>query len=575
MAYDLLIRNGRVVDGSGSPAFRGDIGVRNGKIVEIGRLRGAATRTIDADGLVVAPGFIDNHCHYDAQVTWDPICSFSCYHGATTVIISNCSLALAPVRPGAEERLAEFLSYVEAIPMDVLRTVDVTWETIAEYMAALDRRLGVNVGNLIGHTAVRHYVMGNESQGRAASPTEIEAMCGIVREGITAGALGLSLSRQKGHYDPQGVQIPAIWAEENELFALADVLAELGTGVIQCGGGRVAEQQNRLMTRLAEATGRQVVYNALAPQIRQPEAYKEQMARIDEAVRAGIRANPLCTPAYNTLRFTMRNSQVFRGVPTWHPILIAPDDEKLRAYRDPEVRKKLHKEVVEWTIGTSGTASIPGNPRLGPKWYDSIWIDNAVLQKNKNLQGRSLTELAEIQGKGIIDAFLDLVVEENLDTVFLQGASNADSKIMAKILNYPNAIIGLSDGGAHVQYQSAYSYSTQLLGYWVRERGIMSLEHAVKRLTFDSASAFGIYDRGLLRPGLAGDITIFDPGTVNTLPEDKVHDFPAGSWRLRELAVGVCYTIVNGQVLTEEGRHTGALPGRVLRNTLYHESAIR
>src|SRR5262249_41848534 len=193
MSYDLLIKNGRVIDGSGMPAFRGDVGVRNGKIAEIGKLRGTAARTIDADGLVVAPGFIDTHCHYDAQLTWDPLCTFSCYHGATTVIIGNCSLALAPVRPGTEQRLAEFLSYVEAIPMEVLNTINVTWESVGEYLATIEKRLGVNVGALIGHTAVRHYVMGDECQGRAANPAEIEAMRGVVRESMEAGALGLSI----------------------------------------------------------------------------------------------------------------------------------------------------------------------------------------------------------------------------------------------------------------------------------------------------------------------------------------------------------------------------------------------
>src|SRR5262249_36742406 len=217
MVYDLIVKHGRVVDGSGMPAFRGDVAVSNGKIAAIGKLRDTASRTIDADGLVVAPGFIDTHCHYDAQVTWDPLCTFSCYHGATTVIIGNCSLALAPVRRGSEDRLAEFLSYVEAIPMEVLRTVDVTWETFLEYMATLDKRLGVNVGTLIGHSAVRHYVMGNDCQGRAATPDEIEAMRRVVRDSITAGALGLSVSRNRGHYDPQGVHIPAIWAEEDEI----------------------------------------------------------------------------------------------------------------------------------------------------------------------------------------------------------------------------------------------------------------------------------------------------------------------------------------------------------------------
>ena len=294
MAYDLLIKNGRIIDGSGMPGFRGDIAVRNGNIIEMGKLRAAADRTIDADGLVVAPGFVDNHCHYDAQVTWDPLCTYSCYHGATTVIIGNCSLSLAPVRPGTQERLAEFLSYVEAIPMEVLRTVDFSWETLPDYMNLLDNSIGINVGTLLGHSALRYYVMGDDCQGRTATPGEIESMQQIVHDTISAGALGLSVSRNKGHYDPQGVHIPAIWADEDEIFALADVLGELGTGIIQSGGGRNAEIHNRLMSRLSEATGRPVVYNNLGKSVRQPTAWKELMAIVDETAAAGIRAYPLC-----------------------------------------------------------------------------------------------------------------------------------------------------------------------------------------------------------------------------------------------------------------------------------------
>jgi N-acyl-D-aspartate/D-glutamate deacylase len=566
MAYDLLIQNGRIIDGSGMPAFRGDIAVRHGKIAEIGKLRGAATRTIDAHGLVVAPGFVDNHCHYDAQVTWDPLCTFSCYHGATTVIIGNCSLAMAPVRRGAEERMAEFLSYVEAIPMDVLRTVDFAWETVPEYMDFLDSRLGINVGTLIGHSAVRYYVMGDECQGRAAKTDEIEAMRQVVHDAMQAGALGLSISRNRGHYDPQGVHIPAIWAEEEEIFALADVLGQMGTGVIQSGGGRAAELKDRLMSRLSDATGRQVVYNNLGQTVREPDAWKELMAIVDETTAAGIRAYPLCSPNSVTQRFTMRNTQAFRGVPTWHPILLASDEEKLRAYSDPTVRQKLHDEVVEWKV------SIPGNT-ISRQWYDYLWVEETVLAKNKGLQGKSIHDIATMQGKGIIDAFLDLVVEEHLDTVFLQGENNVDKTAVATILNYPSAIVGLSDGGAHVQFHGGYGYSTRLLGYWVREQQIMSLEKSVRRLTFESASTFGIFDRGLLRPGMAADITIFDPDTVRPLPEDRVDDFPAGGWRFRELAEGIHTTIVNGQVLIEQGQHTGALPGRIVRNSL-HNAAV-
>src|ERR1700688_2941315 len=279
MAYDLLIKNGRVVDGSGAPSYRADVAVKDGKIVEIGKLSGPATRTIDAAGLVVAPGFIDNHCHYDAQVTWDPLCSFSCDHGATSVVFGNCSLSLAPVRKGKEDRLSEFLSYVEAIPMEVLNTVEVDWESFPQYMDRLDRNLGVNVGTLMGHTAIRYYVMDDECQSRAATDDELKKMQDVVRDGIEAGALGLSVSRNKGHYDPQGVHIPALWADEKEIFAVADVLREMGTGIIQSGGGREAEMKDGLMARLSEATGRPVVYNNLGQTVRRPDEWKTLMAR--------------------------------------------------------------------------------------------------------------------------------------------------------------------------------------------------------------------------------------------------------------------------------------------------------
>src|SRR5499427_670266 len=289
MGYDLLIKNGRVIDGSGMPAFRGDVGVEKGKIVEMGKLSGSAKETIDAAGRVVSPGFVDNHCHFDAQVTWDPLCTFSPQHGATTVLFGNCSLALAPVRPGTAKRVAEFLSYVEAIPMDVLNTVEVDWETIPQYMDRLDQNLGVNVGNLIGHSTVRYYVMGDESQKRAATDDEIKKMQGVVRDGMKGGALGLSVSRNKGHYDPQGVHIPALWADEREIFALGEVLREIGTGIIQSGGGNGAEMKDGLMSRLSEATGRVVVYNNLGQSMRRPDQWKQHLAQVDATTAKGIR----------------------------------------------------------------------------------------------------------------------------------------------------------------------------------------------------------------------------------------------------------------------------------------------
>jgi N-acyl-D-amino-acid deacylase len=562
MAYDLLIRNGRIVDGTGMPAFRGDLGIKDGKIAEIGKLSGPAGRTIDADGRAVAPGFIDNHCHYDAQVTWDPLCTFSPDHGATTVIFGNCSLSLAPVRGGTEERLAEFLSYVEAIPMEVLRTIEFDWESVPQYMERLDNHLGINIGNLIGHTAVRHYVMGDDCQKPGATEAQIKAMQDVVRDGIKAGALGVSVSREKGHFDPQGVHIPALWADEKEIFALCGVLRDMGTGTIQAGGGQYVELKDGMMRRLAEATGRTVVYNSLSHTMRRPEEWKIHMARVDETAALGIRAYPMCSPNRITQDFTMKNSQVFRGLPTWHPILLMSDEEKLRLYADPEIRTKLHEEAVvnkpDSAVGISKT------------WWNYIWVNEPVLEKNKWMQFKSIGQIAEKQGKRVIDAFLDLVVEEKLETRFLQAENNIDDEALTKILTYPNAVIGLGDGGAHVQFHGGYGYITKLLGEWVREKQVMTLEQAVRRLTFDSASTFGLYDRGMLQPGLAADVVIFDPATVKCGHEEVVHDFPAGGWRIKETAEGVTHTIVNGQVLLEDKKHTGALPGRVLRNSYWH-----
>jgi N-acyl-D-amino-acid deacylase len=561
MAYDLLIKNGYIIDGSGMPAFYGDVAVAGGKVVELGRLSGSAKRVMDVDGLVVAPGFIDNHCHYDAQVTWDPLCTFSCHHGATTVIIGNCSLTLAPVKPQERERLAGMLSYVEAIPMDVLQAgVKWDWESFPEYMQAIGQKLGVNVGTLIGHSAVRLYAMGEECHQRPATDAELDTMRRVVREALEAGALGLSITRNMNHYDIKGNRIPAACAPESELFALADVLREVGTGVIQSGGGTNPEVKDRLMSRISEACGRRVMYNTLLEQARLPGKWKEHLAVVEEVGREGIRAVPLCSPSSIMQRFTMKNCQVFRGMPTWLPILQASDAEKLRAYRDPAVRDRLRAEV-DAPLGPDSSFS---------KRWDLMWIEGPQLPKNRGLQGKTVADLANAQGKHPLDAFLDLAVEEELNTVFVLGEINTDTEAVGQMLRSPYAVVGLSDGGAHVQFHSNVGNSTRLLGYWVREKGIMSLEQAVRRLTFDSAAAFGIYDRGLLQPGMAADMVIFDPETVNSVGEDVVHDFPNNGWRIREQAEGIYCTIVNGQVLLEGGRHVGSYPGRVLRNAYYH-----
>jgi N-acyl-D-amino-acid deacylase len=560
MTYDLLIKNGRIIDGSGRQAFHGDVGVARGKIVELGRLDGPARRVIEADGRAVAPGFVDNHCHYDAQVLWDPLCTFSSHHGATSVIIGNCSLALAPVKAPDREKLAGMLSYVEAIPMDVLQAgVTWTWETFPEYMRAIGQRLAVNVGTFVGHSAVRLYAMGKDCSEREATDAELEEMRQVVRDALDAGALGLSITRNMNHFDIAGTRIPAACAPESELFALADVLREVGTGVIQCGGGTNPELKDGLLSRLAQACGRPIMYNTLLEQARQPGRWRTHLAHVAKTAQSGIRAIPLCNPGSVVNRFTMRNCQVFRSMPTWLPILQGSDAEKMRAYRDPAMRAKLRAEV-EAPLGPDSTFS---------KRWDLMIVEEPQLPGNRALAGRDIAAIASERGKDPLDVFLDLAVEEDLNTVFNLGEINMDTDAVAQILGSPYAVVGLSDGGAHVQFHSNVGNPTRLLGYWVREKKIMSLEHAVRRLTFDSASAFGIYDRGLLQPGMVADIVVFDPETVRPLPEDVVHDFPNNGWRMRELAEGIHYTVVSGEVLLEKGTHTGAYPGRVLRNARY------
>jgi N-acyl-D-amino-acid deacylase len=557
MGYDLLVKNGRIIDGSGRPAFNGDVGVAKGKIVEMGRLDGPAKRTIEADGRVVAPGFVDNHCHYDAQVLWDPLCSFSNHHGSTTVIIGNCSLALAPVKPHDREKLAGMLSYVEAIPMDVLDAgVPWNWETFPEYMQAVGRKLGVNVGTLLGHSAVRQYAMGDDASKREATDAELAEMRRIVREAMDAGALGLSLTRNMAHFDIHGTRIPAASAPESEMFALADVLREVGTGVIQCGGGTNPELKDRLLSRISQACGRPVMYNTLLEQARNPGRWKKHLSHVEQVVSEGLRAIPLCNPGSIINKFTMKNCQVFRSMPTWLPILQGPDEQKMVAFRDAALRDKLRAEV---------DGPITPDAAFSKRW-DLMVVEEVKLAKNRALRGKHLAEIGQAQGKHPMDVLLDLSLEENLETLFALGEINMDTEAVAQILSSPYAVVGLTDGGAHVQFHSNVSNPTRLLGYWVREKQIMSLELAVRRLTFDSATAFGIYDRGLLQPGMAADIVVFDPHTVQPVAEDVVHDFPNDGWRMRELCEGIHYTVVNGEILMEKGTHTGSLPGRIIKN---------
>ncbi|MEA2640802.1 MAG: N-acyl-D-amino-acid deacylase [Chloroflexota bacterium] len=553
MPFDLLIRNGMIVDGSGIPGYRGDVAISGGRIVEVGKVAGEARRVLNADGLTVAPGIVENHTHYDAQVTWDPLCTYSCYHGATTVIMGNCSLALAPAHEGDRETLASVLSHVEAIPLEAIRSgVDWRWETIPQYMDALDQRLGVNVACLIGHSAVRRYVMGEASQERHATDDEVAAMCAIVREGLEAGAVGVSFERNMRHFDWNGRLAPTNLAADEEIFAVAAVPDEVGRGVIQYGGDR------ELGIALVRRSGRPVFYANVTQQAVAPNRWRDRLAESEALMREGHRAYQFVMPRPGDLRYTLKTAQHFDAMPTWRTVMLLSLEERKRAFRDAATRARLHVEAVE----------TPSDPEKGGDFtrrWDLQFVFRPMLPKNRGLEGKSVAQIAREQGRDVLDVFLDLALEEELDTEFERREVNSDDEAMTVLLTSPYTVIGQSDGGAHVVFRTDYSYATYLLSHWVREKGIMPLEEAIRKLTFIPASLFGLHDRGLVQPGMAADLMVFDPATIGPLEPDEAADLPGGATRRRQLAQGIEWTVVNGQVLIEDGEHTGAYPGRVAR----------
>jgi N-acyl-D-amino-acid deacylase len=557
--YDLLIKSGRFVDGSGMPSFNADVGIRDGVIVDIGRLSGEARRTIDASGRVVAPGFIDNHCHFDAQVTWDPLCTFSPQHGVTSVIFGNCSLSLAPARPDERESLAKMLSRVEAIPMESLRAgVNWQWETFPEYLDFLDRKLGVNAGVLMGHSAIRRYVMGTESQERAeATPGELAQMQEIIRDGMRAGALGLSFDRNGGHLDLEGKPVPAIVAPLQEIYALASALADLPAGVLQCGSAYPLEIREGFATHLSQVSGRPVVYNQLVHNAKRPDQWREHLDLVAQRIGEGWPVYPVVNPRPASQRFTMRNAQMFDRMPTWREVMLTDHETKKSAFADPAMRATLRAEAVEGR-------DLPVDAL--PIQWDRIRITRVLSERYARYRGKSVGLMAREENADVLDAFLDMVLADDLNTGLENNQSGSDAGALAAMLASPYSVIGLSDAGAHVIYEAGYGYATLLLGHWVREEKALSLEEAIRKLTSMQAALYGLDGRGLLRRGYAADVVVFDPDTVGTEEPEEVHDLPGGLMRLGQRARGVDYTVVNGQVLYEHGEHTGAYPGRVLRN---------
>lgn len=555
--YDLLIKGGRIYDGSGLPSYHGDVAVAEGKIVETGRIRDGAKRTLNVDGLAVAPGFIDPHTHLDAQLFWDPLGTSSCFHGVTSVVVGNCGLSLAPAKPEDRDAVVKSFVRVEAISRRVLEEgIQWRWTSTAEYLNALESSLGINAAALVGHIAVRHYVMGEDAVERAATPEEVAKMKQLVRQGMEAGAVGFSTNQNPRHVREDKKPVASRLASDEELGSLLDVLGEMNSGVVQLSGGG-ADSRGRIAyaAGMARRTGRPVLWQSISHSWSRPVQWKgmlEATAKVIQEEGLPIYAMTQAKPFQN--RYTLLDAQCFDEFPTWKAAMFGPVPARKQMFADPAVRKKLHAEAIA-----------DQSPSVFPRRWDVIFVDQVKLAKNKSFEKKSVQENAAAQGKDGLDFFLDLSLEEDLETRFVHTNTQGDPNAVCEILKHPAVMIGQSDAGAHMGYDARFGYATSFLGRWVRDYEIMSLEAAVSKLTFRVASVFGLNDRGLLRPGMAADIAVFDPATINTQDPEYVQDLPGNETRMIQKATGVPYTVVNGTVVIENGAPTGALPGKVLR----------
>jgi len=553
MAFDLLIRGGTIVDGTGAPAYRADVGVRDGRIAAIGRLADTARQVIDADGLAVTPGFVDPHTHYDAQISWDPLVSCSSWHGVTTAVLGNCGVGLAPVRPEARERVMWDLVNLEAIPYATLEQgVAWEWESFPDYMDAAERRgSGVNLAFLAPLTPFRHYVMGEAALERAATAEETTAIAGLLTGAMAAGAVGFSTTNAKAHIGFQGRPIACVQASHDELAAYARVLKQTGRGAIEIAlgsaGGGIDDSDYALLDRLLTESAAPITFLALIRHFDKPRAHIDMMERMDPLIRRGARPQMHSTNLLSDL--SLRDPYMLSSFESFRPLFNQPPDAQKRIYRDPAFRRRFREELK--------------TNRGFHADFTLVWVNDAGRAELKPLIGQNLATIAAARGVDPLDLFIDLPLEDDLDLAY----TTVRFGVPEEYLGDPRTLIGLSDGGAHVGILCNAGYTTEMLGDLVRERGLLGLELAVKRITSEPADFFGLADRGRLAPGLAADLAIFDPATIgsNSARPEVLNDLPGGGRRMVVRPQGMAHVVVNGTVLLSGGEPTGAMPGRVLR----------
>ncbi len=550
---NLAIRNAKIVDGTGAPAFQGDVAVSDGKILAVGKFEGIAAQEINAGGHVLSPGFIDIHTHFDPQLCWDRLATPSLEHGVTTVVVGNCSLSLAPVHAGASRKLIKMFGKIEDIKEPTFDAgVPFTWESFGQYLDFIRPGLGINVGALVGHSALRYYVMGAASQERIANDGEIAQMCELLEEAMAAGAIGLSTSYLD--IDENNHPVPSRFADMREKLALCKAMTKSGRGTLQTVPYLVdPEQQLKNIEELGELSLASGVFCTIAPIVYSPAApdfYKRNLDKLDEQRARGAKVfGQSMTRSFNINIRLSETSFLLYGLPSWNAIMQLPLDQRIAAFADPSARRKLVDEA---------------EGRLSLLLRGSI-VGEVYSKSNQEFKGRRLTEIAKSMGKPISEAMLEIAVADDLQTEFqINDFIHADKDIVAHMLDHPSIHIGASDAGAHVAQFCGAGDTSDLLARFVRQFGKLSLERAVHRITAEPADAWGIKNRGRVAVGAAADLTLFDANAIERGAEEFVNDFPGGGNRYIRHARGIDKVIVNGEVVVDAGKYTTARTGQIV-----------
>ena len=556
--FDLIIKDAEIFDGTGAAPVRGDLAVSGGRIVEIGRGLGAARETVKADGLALAPGIIDGHTHYDAQITWDPFVDPSPALGVTTAVLGNCGFTIAPCKPQDRDLTMRHLTHVEGMSLDALRA-GVHWgfESFPQYLDMLQARgVGPNVACFAGHSAIRTFVMGDDATERVASDEEIARMATLVRESMAAGAVGFATSTAEAHNGEGGTPMPSRLADDREMRALVAAMGESGRGVYMLTKG--SKTSIPYLEELATVAKRPVVIAALFHSNTNPTAAFTTLEQVNAARSRGraLVAQTSCCPL--SMDFTFKSPYLFESMDSWKPAMAAHDhDALMKVYRDPAWRAAVARELAERR----------GRLVFNGEW-DKLFVVETAKPANRAMEGATLGALARQAGKDPLDYILDFALSEDLDTMFVAQLLHNDEKAVGKILADPNTHISLSDAGAHLTFFCDAAFGLHLMGHWSRDLGVLDLAQAVHRLTGQPAKLFGIEKRGTLKAGHAADLMLFDPKTVARGPKRRAHDLPAGAARLTTSAVGLHGVWINGARVADTNGFCAdpqSRPGEVLR----------